>query len=64
MNHFEKLIFHFGSKNKLAKALGLTPQAITKWNAGIPRGRAYEIEVMTNGEFKAQELVRRNSHGR
>lgn len=45
---------HFGSRNKLAKALGCTRQNITRWEwDGIPRVRQYEIERLTEGKLKA-----------
>ncbi|MFO1257815.1 MAG: Cro/CI family transcriptional regulator [Gammaproteobacteria bacterium] len=60
MDQIDALISYFGSKNKLAAALGVTPPAISQWKDFIPKGRAYQIEVLTNGKFKAQELARRN----
>lgn len=41
----EDAVTLFGSQNKLAAALGLTPQAITHWPAGqpIPQAHAYRI---------------------
>lgn len=41
----EAAVALFGSQNKLAAALNLTPQAITHWPAGqpIPQAHAYRI---------------------
>ncbi len=36
----------FGSKRKLAKALGITPQAVSHWGRFVPPLRAYEIEAL------------------
>lgn len=57
MNKVDDVVAHFGSKNKLAIALGVTPPAISKWKEYFPKGRAYQIEVMTNGKFKARDLT-------
>jgi DNA-binding transcriptional regulator YdaS (Cro superfamily) len=44
---------HFGGVVGLAKALGCKPQAISQWGETIPKGRAYQIEVVTGGALKA-----------
>lgn len=46
-------IDHFGGTNKLAQALGCKPQAISQWRDVVPQGRAYQIEVLTGGQLKA-----------
>jgi transcriptional repressor of cell division inhibition gene dicB len=39
---------HFGSKAKLAKALGISKQAVSTWSGPlVPEGRAYQIESIT-----------------
>lgn len=48
-------IDHFGGANKLAQALGCKPQAISQWGDTIPQGRAYQIEVLTGGQLKANQ---------
>ncbi|HHQ4686169.1 TPA: Cro/CI family transcriptional regulator [Aeromonas veronii] len=48
-------IEHFGGANKLALALGCRPQAISQWGETIPKGRAYQIEVLTGGKLKAEQ---------
>jgi hypothetical protein len=45
-------IGYFGSRNKIAKALGVTRQAITRWRDGIPALQQYRIEEMTKGKLK------------
>ena len=59
MEYFEELINHFGNQAKLAKALNVTRQAITLWKMAdtIPPGNAVEIERITDGKFKAVDLV-------
>ena len=57
MNRVDAVIAHFGGKAQLARALGVTLTAICKWKAAFPKGRAYQIEVLTKGKFNAAELV-------
>lgn len=44
---------HFGSKTKLAEALGISPSAVTMWGETVPEGRQFQLQVLTNGRFKA-----------
>lgn len=44
---------YFGSKAALAKALGINKGAVSQWGETIPQGRAYQIEVLTGGQLKA-----------
>jgi DNA-binding transcriptional regulator YdaS (Cro superfamily) len=48
----EDAVAHFGSKSKLAVALGITPHAIYQWHDYIPKGRAYELQEITGGMLK------------
>lgn len=45
-------IAHFGSQELLAKALGVSQPAISKWGEQIPALRAYQIQVLTSGALK------------
>lgn len=50
---------YFGSANKLAKALGIARQNITRWvHDGIPELQKYRLEEITGGKLK------RNGNGR
>lgn len=51
----------FGSKRKLADALGVFPSAVTQWGETIPVGRQYQIEVITGGKFKADKGIAQSS---
>ncbi len=42
----------FGSKKKLADALGIRPSAVTMWGETIPASRQYQIQVLSKGKFK------------
>ena len=41
---------YFGGTVKLAKALGITHNAVSMW-VSIPKGRQYELQVLTNGDL-------------
>jgi len=54
----DELFLHFGSQSALARRLGISPAAIAQWLVdGVPPARAIEIEKMTDGKFKAVDLV-------
>lgn len=59
MTEFEQVIEHFGNQSKLALALGVTRQAVALWKieGSIPPGNAVQIERLTEGKFKAIDLV-------
>lgn len=44
---------HYKTKTKLAKALGISPGAVSMWGEEIPYGRQCEIQVLTKGRLKA-----------
>ncbi|MBB3103765.1 Cro/CI family transcriptional regulator [Azomonas macrocytogenes] len=44
---------YFGSKKKLAEALGISPSAVTMWGSVIPELRQFQLERLTNGALKA-----------
>jgi DNA-binding transcriptional regulator YdaS (Cro superfamily) len=46
-------INYFGSKAKLAEALGVNRSAISNWRGElVPRWRAYELERITKGKLR------------
>jgi len=49
----DEAVAHFGSKTKLAKALGINPSAVTMWGETIPEVRQYQIQVFSKGKLKA-----------
>ena len=54
---FEKAIKIAGSKAALARSLGITPWALSKWNFNkIPEDRCLSIEELTHQEVKADQL--------
>ena len=45
----------FGSKKKVASALGITPSAVTMWGVDVPELRQYQLERQTSGALKADK---------
>jgi hypothetical protein len=57
MATFDEIIEHFGGTHQsLADALGCTREAVTMWNGIIPESRAFQIEVLSKGKFRANSL--------
>lgn len=50
----KEAVDHFGTATALAKALGITLEAVSQWQ-DVPMRRQYEIERLTNGELKADD---------
>lgn len=48
-------IEHFGSVTALAKALGVTYEAVRQWGE-VPELRQYQLEHLTGGALKADQL--------
>lgn len=53
------VVEHFGSQSELAKALGVSRSAVTQWCeiGAFPPQRCFEIEKVSNGKFKARDLI-------
>lgn len=56
MHSLQDVIEHFEGITGLAHALGISTQAISQWDGQIPPQRAYQIEVVSGGKFKATRL--------
>ncbi|MEN8991217.1 MAG: transcriptional regulator [Acinetobacter gandensis] len=53
----EKAIKIAGNKSALARGLGITPWALSKWNFNkIPEERCLPIEELTKSKVKAEQL--------
>jgi DNA-binding transcriptional regulator YdaS (Cro superfamily) len=53
----EKAVKIAGSKSALARGLGITPWALSKWNFDkIPKERCLAIEQLTESKVKAEQL--------
>lgn len=44
---------HFGSRTRLASALGISPAAVSQWGSIVPTLRQYQLERLTGGALKA-----------
>ncbi|NYT74225.1 Cro/Cl family transcriptional regulator [Halomonas sp. QX-2] len=54
----EDAIKHFGGKKiELAKALKISPSAVTMWGEEIPLLRQYQLERITDGALKADPIA-------
>lgn len=51
---------HFGSRVKLASALGISPAAITGWGDYPPLARQYQIQVLSKNKLKADPKPAQN----
>lgn len=59
MNAIQLAIGHVGGVSNLARALGVTPQAVCFWRDGkrnIPAEKCSAIELATGGKTTRQEL--------
>lgn len=52
---FKEALEYFETKARMARKLGISPQAIQRWddNNEIPLSRQYQIQVFTNNELVA-----------
>lgn len=48
-----KVVEFFGSQKAMAKKLRTSQPSISKWGDDIPELRKFQIEVLTEGAFKA-----------
>ena len=57
-----EMVKWFGSKSKMAAALGVTRSAVSQWLVdGVPPARAIQIEEVTGGKFKAVDICGDNN---
>ena len=52
----ERAAYCVGNKSRLAQALGVTRQAVTKWEKRVPAERVLSIEALTGGRVTRHEL--------
>lgn len=50
----------FGSKTKLAAALGIGPSAVTGWGETPPQVRQFQIQVLSKNKLKADPKPAQN----
>jgi DNA-binding transcriptional regulator YdaS (Cro superfamily) len=56
MEIYKNIINHFGGKSALARRFEVTPWAVSKWSNQIPAERCPDIESMSNGLFRCEEM--------
>lgn len=56
MTPFEKALQITGGVSAMAKSLGLTPWAVSKWRHRVPAERCRQIEELTAGQVRREEL--------
>ncbi|RDH41423.1 Cro/Cl family transcriptional regulator [Zooshikella ganghwensis] len=60
--HINQAVEYFGNKISIAKALGISSASISKWGEKVPKLRAYQLQVITNGALKADSLILQNTN--
>lgn len=50
-------IKHFGGRQQLADALGITRPATYEWGDTVPELRQYQIEVLSGGAMRAERMA-------
>jgi DNA-binding transcriptional regulator YdaS (Cro superfamily) len=64
--NIEDVVQELGGCAVLARQIGVSTQAVWNWvyaNKKIPPQRAIQIEALTNGKYKAAELVNAKDAG-
>lgn len=46
------VIDFYGTKIAVARALGISPSAVTQWTEIVPEKQAYKIQILTGGKVK------------
>lgn len=59
----EDAIKHFGTQSALAAALGISKQAVGQWGDTVPKGRAYQLQVITGGALSVGKKLSVMAHG-
>lgn len=57
----EEAIKHFGTAAELARQLGISRQSVHDWGDYVPEGRAYQLEVLTQGALRAPRPDQRSN---
>ncbi|AUZ81306.1 MULTISPECIES: Cro/CI family transcriptional regulator [Aeromonas] len=50
------VIAYFGGVTKTAKALGISKSAVSLWGEEIPYGRACQVQLLTKGKLKTEQV--------
>ena len=56
--NLDEVLGYFGTQSALAEVLGVDRAAVAQWKIdGLPPARAIQIEALTDGAFKAVDIV-------
>ena len=50
------VIAYFGGVTKTAKALGISKSAVSLWGEETPYGRACQVQLLTKGKLKTEQV--------
>ena len=53
----DEVISYFGGVGQVAKALGISHASVSGWGSVIPKGRAFEIQSITNKALKVDPAL-------
>jgi len=48
---------HYGTLEKIAKAVGISKQGVWMWPDVVPEGHAYKLQFLTHGELKVNPAL-------
>ena len=51
----DEVLAYYGTQRQLAQALGITQAAVAQWRE-VPMLRQYQLERLTGGALKAQDM--------
>lgn len=54
---------HFKTLQAIAKALNITKSAVSQWPERVPKGAAYELQVITGGTLQVRTSMYRKEEG-
>lgn len=55
--NIDAAISYFGSKQKLADAVGVSAAAVSQWGNAIPQLRQFQIQALTAGRLQAESQL-------
>lgn len=53
----QTVLDELGGVSAVAKLLGIKPASVSMWPDPIPKGRAYELQTLTDGKLKVDPAL-------